>query len=90
MVETRQVLVFTFLTLTSLTATTTAFDPYQPGPHNTTHIYISASDNPGLEEEIDVWVPTDIGLYPVFFFLSGLGGIIPPIAYNEMGTPRLV
>lgn len=78
--STRQILVLSLLTLT----TATTFSPYQRGPHSTTHISFAPADYPGLEEDLGVWVPIDVGIYNVFYFLSSFGGIVPADASSEL------
>ncbi|XP_045113458.1 chlorophyllase-1, chloroplastic-like [Portunus trituberculatus] len=83
MVKTRPALLLSLLTLAT---TATAFSPYERGPHNTTHIHISTADNPELVEEVEVWVPVNVGLYNVFYFLSGITETtqLPAYAYSEL------
>ena len=38
----------------------------------------------GLNHELDVWAPVGAGTFPVIYFLGGLGGIIPGIAYDTV------
>ncbi|XP_050709242.1 uncharacterized protein LOC126995274 [Eriocheir sinensis] len=71
-------------TLVTTLTITTAYDPYTPGPHPTKHTHISALVTTGLQEELDIWTPTDPGLYPTLYLIDGFGGFIPANAYNDL------
>ncbi|XP_069193838.1 uncharacterized protein [Procambarus clarkii] len=60
-----------------------SFTPYERGPYSTTRVEVGSLLTVGLDENLDVWVPTDAGTYSVFYFLDGFGGAIPGIAYDQ-------
>ncbi|XP_071542574.1 uncharacterized protein [Panulirus ornatus] len=59
------------------------FLPYEPGSHTTTKVHIGSLLTPGLEENLDVWLPTEGGTYNVFYFLDGMGAVTPANFYAQ-------
>merc|ERR1711970_283190 len=59
-------------------------DPWNDGPFQTKHKLYNGFLNNGLDHELDVWAPNGAGSFPVIYFLGGLGGIIPGIAYDTV------
>ncbi|XP_050710721.1 uncharacterized protein LOC126995275 [Eriocheir sinensis] len=74
-----------FLLITTSTSTTSTTDPYTPGPLNSTHIHISAVVTIDLQEELDVWVPTEPGTFGTVYFIDSFGGYTPGSLYQEFG-----
>ncbi|KAK4327515.1 hypothetical protein Pmani_001996, partial [Petrolisthes manimaculis] len=64
--------------------TTDTFLPYERGPHNTTHVFLSKATTLGLEENIDVYLPTQPGAHKVAYFIDSFGGILPGASYSVM------
>lgn len=65
--------------------TTSSFLPYERGSHNTTHVFLSKLTTIGLDENIDVYLPTDAGVHKVVYFIGGFGGIMPGASYSVVG-----
>ncbi|KAG7155453.1 chlorophyllase-2-like [Homarus americanus] len=59
------------------------FKPYERGSHNTASVHIQSLYTLGLQENLDVWLPTDAGTYKVYYFLDGFDGVIPGVAYAQ-------
>jgi len=60
--------------------------PYEAqGDHllATTRATIKSQPKTGLDHDLEIWPPTKPGIYPVFFFQTGLNGAAPPQAYDE-------
>jgi len=68
--------------LLACVAYSTQLDPWTDGPFQPKHKLYNGFLNNGLNHELDVWAPDDAGKFPVIYFLGGLGGIIPGIAYD--------
>lgn len=60
------------------------FLPYERGNHSTTRVHIGSLLTIGLEENLDVWLPTEGGTYSVYYFLDGMGGAIPADLYSQV------
>nr|XP_053655894.1 uncharacterized protein LOC128704775 [Cherax quadricarinatus] len=60
-----------------------AFQPYERGSLSTARVQIGSLLTIGLDENLDVWLPTDAGTYRVFYFLDSFGGSIPGEAYAQ-------
>ena len=77
-----------YLVLIFLPTIALGLNPYEPGSYQTKHKLIYGFLNNGLNHELDVWAPiTAPGeKLPVFYFLGGLGGIIPGIAYTQVNN----
>lgn len=65
-------------------ALVSAMDPYIPGPHQTYHHMYNSIGNIGLDHQLDIWAPKAQGNFPVVYFLGGLGGLIPALAYTQV------
>merc|ERR1739838_482449 len=59
-------------------------DPFTPGPHPVKHQLYNRFLNNGLNHELDVWAPASEGTFPVLYFMAGLGGIVPGVAYTTV------
>jgi len=62
-----------------------ATDPWEIGPHTVEH-KIFGYLNTGLNAQLGVWYPNAEGNFPVIYFLTGLGNIIPASAYGDVLT----
>ncbi|XP_027215328.2 uncharacterized protein [Penaeus vannamei] len=60
------------------------FDPNQPGPHDLIHFRVKALYTAGLNQSLDVWVPSSPGEYPLMYFLDGFAMGTPPAAYAQV------
>merc|ERR1719184_658956 len=58
--------------------------PWEEGPFQPKHKFYNRFLINGLNHELDVWAPDGPGTFPVIYFLGGLGGIIPGIAYDTV------
>lgn len=66
--------------------TSSSFLPYERGSHNTTHVFLPKVTTIGLDENIDVYLPTDAGAHKVVFFIDGFGGVMPGASYSVVRT----
>merc|ERR1712013_162574 len=62
----------------------TSDGPWEAGPFQPKHKFYNRFLINGLDHELDVWAPDGAGTFPVIYFLGGLGGIIPGIAYDTV------
>jgi len=62
----------------------TSDGPWEAGPFEPRHKFYNRFLINGLNHELDVWAPDGPGTFPVIYFLGGLGGIIPGIAYDTV------
>ncbi|KAK3869538.1 hypothetical protein Pcinc_025157 [Petrolisthes cinctipes] len=51
----------------------TTFLPYERGTHNTTHVFLSKATTLGLEENIDVYLPTEPGAHKMTDHMASHG-----------------
>jgi len=58
-------------------------DPYLPGSLNTKSFSVLAFEEKDLPYHLLVYSPSSPGVYAVAFFLGGLAGNIPGLAYSE-------
>jgi len=58
--------------------------PWAAGPFEPRHKFYNRFLINELDHELDVWAPDGPGTFPVIYFLGGLGGIIPGIAYDTV------
>jgi len=70
------------LSLTTLCAL--AGSPWGEGDLPVEHKFYNRFTINGLDHELDVWTPDAEGNFPVIYFLGGLGGIIPGVAYDTL------
>jgi len=57
-------------------------DPYIPGPFLIDNFFIDVSE--GIPIHASVWYPTGPGNFALMFYIGGLGGIVPSMAYGEV------
>jgi len=58
------------------------FDPYEEGPYEVTLGQINSSTVEGLPSHLDVFSPTDAGVFPIIYFLDSFGAVTPGDYYE--------
>lgn len=61
-------------------------DPFVLGDYPVNSTAFQQIINPFLDLNLDVYAPNAPGNFPVFYFVSGFGGIMPIIAYSQFMT----
>ncbi len=49
-------------------------NPYEAGPYEVKRTSVISILNPGLDHNIEIWAPNVEGMFPVVYFMSGVGG----------------
>nr|CAH0100765.1 unnamed protein product [Daphnia galeata] len=59
-------------------------DPFSPGEYPINHTAYRQALSLFLDTNIDVYAPNATGNFPVFYFITGFGGLVPAEAHTEL------
>ncbi|CAL4062783.1 unnamed protein product, partial [Meganyctiphanes norvegica] len=60
------------------------FNPYEDGPFTIQHVHVGSLFQPGLDENLDIWAPTEAGTYPIMYYLTGGAMMTAGTTYSQM------
>lgn len=70
--------------LSSCAPSGTAYKPYEDGPFTIQHVHVGSMFQPGLDENLDIWIPTEAGTYPIMYYLTGGAMMTAGTTYSQM------